>query len=57
MIANVFRGGHFVLVVGWDEANPDALIVHDPGFTRTTWSYSDGVVGWRLFNMTAAESA
>lgn len=39
------------MVVGWDASRPDTLVVHDPGFTRSTWSYSQGVVGWRLYNM------
>lgn len=95
VIANVDNGGHFVLVVGWDEVrchthrlrwlaayrsyrwttgsvtshpirraylerihhaqlNPDTLIVNDPGFDRFAYSYSQQVVGWRLFNITSA---
>lgn len=55
VIANVMHGGHFVLVVGWSDA--DTLIVHDSGFNRTTYSISSDVVGWRLFNMTSANTA
>lgn len=38
-------------VTGWDSANPDTLMVNDPGFDRATYSYSGDVVGWRLFTM------
>jgi Peptidase_C39 like family len=51
VIANVMAGHHFVLVTGWDSANPDTLMVNDPGFDRTTYSYTTDVVGWRLFTM------
>lgn len=51
VIANVMAGHHFVLVTGWDAANPDTLMVNDPGFDRATYSYKDDVVGWRLFQM------
>lgn len=68
VIANVMHGHHFVLVTGWDGAEEadtaqlrggqsryeavDTLFVNDPGFNRNTYSYSEDVVGWRLFNMT-----
>ena len=52
VIANVMKGRHFVLVVG--SSDDDTLVVHDPGFNRTTYSISSDVVGWRLFNMTSA---
>jgi hypothetical protein len=51
VIANVMQGRHFVLVTGWDVSNDDTLYINDPGFTRSTYSYSDDVVGWRLFDM------
>eukprot|EP00040_Diaphanoeca_grandis_P031787 m.190851 g.190851 ORF g.190851 m.190851 type:complete len:377 (+) comp32415_c3_seq2:181-1311(+) len=50
IIANVMHGGHFVLVVGVD-SDRDTLIVNDPGFNRTTYSYTNDVVGWRIFDM------
>jgi hypothetical protein len=50
VIANVMHGQHFVLVVGY-RADNDTLVVNDPGFDRNTYSYSNDVVGWRLFNM------
>jgi hypothetical protein len=30
----------------------DTLFVNDPGFNRASYSYSNDVVGWRLYNMT-----
>ena len=51
VIANVLKGRHFVLVVGVDALDSDVLYVNDPGFNRTTYSYSKDVVGWRLFDM------
>jgi hypothetical protein len=68
VIANVDHGHHFVLVTGWEGseaseqsvrgtdrfASVDTLYVNDPGFNRQTYSYSDDVVGWRLYNMTMA---
>ena len=51
VIANVMHGHHFVLVIGWDTVDGDTLYINDPGFTRTTYSYSQDVVGWRLFEM------
>jgi Peptidase_C39 like family len=52
VIANVMAGRHFVLVTGWDSNNFDTLYVNDPGFSTQTYSYSNDVVGWRLFNIT-----
>jgi len=54
VIANVMHGQHFVLVIGWDTKDADTLYINDPGFTRTTYSYSKDVVGWRLFDMLQA---
>ena len=52
VIANVMGGRHFVLVVGYDEAtHGDVLFVNDPGFTQPSYSYSNDVVGWRLYAM------
>lgn len=51
VIANVMHGGHFVLVVGYDSKNDDVLYINDPGFSRTTYSRTKDVVGWRLFQM------
>jgi hypothetical protein len=46
------KGAHFVLVTGWNATSPDALAVNDPGFEKSFYSFSDDVVGWRLYNMT-----
>lgn len=51
VIANVMHGAHFVLVIGWDTSNSDTLYVNDPGFNTISYSYSQDVVGWRLFQM------
>jgi hypothetical protein len=51
VIANVMQGHHFVLVTGWNYTDPDAVLVNDPGFDRTAYSYSKDVVGWRLFDI------
>jgi hypothetical protein len=51
VIANVMHGEHFVLVTGFSYSDPDTLYVNDPGFNTTTYSYSNDVVGWRLFHM------
>jgi hypothetical protein len=51
VIANVMHGEHFVLVTGFSYSDPDTLYVNDPGFSTTTYSYSNDVVGWRLFDM------
>ena len=51
MIANVMNGSHFVLVTGWEQENEDTLFVNDPGFNLNNYSYSQDVVGWRIFDM------
>lgn len=51
VIANVMKGRHFVLVVGWHDGDNDTLLVNDPGFDRGNYSYSSDVVGWRIFDM------
>lgn len=51
MIANVMSGRHFVLVTGWDNDFPDTMLVNDPGFPRSNYSYSQDIVGWRIFDM------
>lgn len=52
VIANVLHGRHFVLVVGYDRATSgDVLYVNDPGFWRSSYSFADDVVGWRLYAM------
>jgi hypothetical protein len=84
VIANVDKGGHFVLVVGYDQGanttvssprrsgirasitrpstlpvsksvyppNDDVFFyIHDPGFSRGTYSYTTDIVGWRIFDM------
>ncbi len=49
VIANVMDGGHFVLVVGFDDGESN-FYVHDPGFSRDFYVY-EGIVGWRIFQM------
>ena len=57
LIANVLKGRHFVLVVGYDEVDGgDTLYVNDPGFARESYSYSRDVVGWRLYRMREAHA-
>ena len=56
MIANVMKGAHFVLVIGWDSVNTDTLYVNDPGFNKLSYSYKNDVVGWRLFDMSSPSS-
>jgi hypothetical protein len=56
VIANVMKGGHFVLVVGWDTVDSDTLYINDPGFDRQTYSYASDVVGWRLFQMNSTST-
>ena len=49
------KGGHFVLVVGYDRAaSGDTLYVNDPGFDRVSYSFTKDVVGWRLYAMARA---
>jgi hypothetical protein len=50
VIANVMHGQHFVLITGY-RADGDSLVVNDPGFNTDTYSYSQDVVGWRIFDM------
>ena len=50
MIANVLHGHHFVLTVGI-AGDGDTILVNDPGFNKTAYSYSKDVVGWRIFDM------
>jgi hypothetical protein len=50
VIANVLHGQHFVLVTGY-RADGDTLMVNDPGFPTVSYSYSNDVVGWRIFDM------
>jgi hypothetical protein len=52
VILNVDKGRHFVLAIGWVSTNNDTILVNDPGFERTNYSYTNDVVGLRLFNMT-----
>ena len=49
VIANVLKGRHFVLAVGWDDDN-STVHVHDSGFATESYEYDD-IVGWRLFDM------
>mgnify|MGYP001106911446 FL=1 len=50
VIGNVMEGRHFVLIVGWDDANENELLINDPGFAVTQRSYSE-FVGYRIFTM------
>jgi len=53
MIANVNHGGHFVLGIGYDNAagKETTLLVHDPGFDRTSYDLKTDVMGWRIFDL------
>ena len=56
VIANVMHGEHFVLVVGVDDVlSGDTLYVNDPGFYRPSYSYTQDVVGWRLYAIAPAD--
>lgn len=50
VIANVMEGHHFVLAVGGSD-DGDTIVVHDPGFDVSNYSYSSDVVGFRIFDM------
>lgn len=50
VIANVNDGGHFVLLIGYGDDN-DTFYINDPGYTKETYSYSQDVVGYRIFDM------
>lgn len=54
VILNVDKGRHFVLAIGWSLDNNDTIMINDPGFERTNYSYANDVVGLRLFNMSDA---
>lgn len=53
-IANVMKGGHFVLVVGYDPSDLNSVdpkfYVNDPGFNKAYYNYTE-IVGWRIFKM------
>ena len=53
VVANVMNGRHFVLATGWSDSDPQTVYVNDPGFSRSSYDYSD-IVGWRLFDMSFA---
>lgn len=50
VVANVNGGHHFVLTVGFSD-DGDTLAVNDPGYDKSTYSYSKDVVGWRIYDM------
>ena len=50
VISNVLNGSHFVLTVG-QGTDGDTLLVRDSGFDRTDYSYSEDVVGFRIYDM------
>jgi hypothetical protein len=54
VIANVNNGGHFVLLTGYSVEDGDTFAVNDPGYDRSTYSYSTDVVGYRIFDMVRA---
>jgi len=51
VIGNVNHGGHFVLLVGWNNKDRDTIYVNDPGFDRQSYSYSRDIVGYRIFDV------
>merc|ERR1711916_381930 len=54
VIAHVRDRTHFVLLVGWDTANPTpAFLVNDPGFNSTSYTYDD-IADVILYDITSA---
>ena len=51
VIGNVHNGGHFVLLTGYSTVDGDTFAVNDPGYSVTSYSYKNDVVGYRLFDM------
>lgn len=49
VIANVMKGHHFVLVVGYDQGSTN-FYVNDPGFDKVFYTMEE-IVGWRIFKM------
>jgi hypothetical protein len=39
LIAHVRNNHHFVLVIGWDDAEKDTFYVHDPFYSQKTYLY------------------
>ena len=50
VVANVMGGRHFVLVTGWSSDYPDTVWVNDPGYNTESYSFTNDIVGWRIFN-------
>ena len=50
VIGNVHNGRHFVLLTGYSD-DKDTFAVNDPGFNTLTYSYSQDIVGYRIFDM------
>jgi hypothetical protein len=50
VIGNVHNGGHFVLLTGYSE-DGDTFGVNDSGFDVDTYSYTNDIVGYRIFDM------
>ena len=50
VIGNVHNGGHFVLLVGYS-TDGDTIMVNDSGFNTPSYSYSQDIVGYRIFDM------
>jgi hypothetical protein len=44
------NGGHFVLSTGISD-DGDTVFVNDSGFNTTEYSYSNDIVGFRIFDM------
>ena len=40
VVVNVRGGSHWVLVVGYDDANPNLFYVNDPGFNEASYDHS-----------------
>ncbi len=40
-VLHVRNKTHFVLCIGWDDANESTLLVNDPGFSQTSYDYSE----------------
>jgi hypothetical protein len=50
VVGNVNEGHHFVLLTGYSSGG-DAFVVNDPGYSRSSYSHTKDIVGYRIFDM------
>ena len=55
VIANVLKGTHWVLIVGFDAHDDGVFYVNDPGFSRTSYDYS-GMSHFVVYTDTAGDA-